>query len=127
MNFLLIQQLQDPDFVASLFIFVAVVVTSLLFLYCYFGKNATESFQTMSDCLFEADWFDVRVDLQKYYIMIVQNAQHPIFYHGFHLAILDLSTFAKVSYYRSILKQSISYYLNIVSDDANGVYLLYGV
>lgn len=81
----------------ALFVFVAGVSSSLLFFYCYFGKIATDSFQTMADCLFEVDWLDVRVDLQKYYIMIIQNARSPIFYHGFHLAILDLSTFTKVS------------------------------
>lgn len=91
------QQLKDPDIMATLFIFIIGVVTSVLFFYCYFGKIATESFQTMSDCLFEVNWQDVCVDLQKHYVLIIQNAQRPIFYHGFHLAILDLSTFTKVS------------------------------
>lgn len=90
------QQLKDLNFEASLFFSVAVVVTSLLFLYCYFGKIATESFLTMSDYLFEADWLDASVDFQKNYILIIQNAQRPIFYHGFQLATLDLGTFAKV-------------------------------
>lgn len=60
----------------------------------------------MSDCLFETDWFDVRVDLQKYYIMIIENTQRPIFYHGFHLVTLDLGTFTRVSQWSRNQNQS---------------------
>lgn len=44
---------------------------SNLFFYCSFGKMATESFEQMADCLFEANWQKLPIQLQKYLIIIV--------------------------------------------------------
>lgn len=73
------------------------VGTSTLFLYCYFGKLTTESYQKMCDCVFEMNWRDQPNKLQKYIILMIQNMQTPIYYHGFEVAKLDLRTFIKVS------------------------------
>lgn len=72
------------------------VSSSNLFLYCFFGKLATESFETMADCLYETNWLDLPVNLQKYFIVMIGNAQIPIHYHGFGVALLNLETFLKV-------------------------------
>lgn len=69
---------------------------SILFLHCYFGKLATDSFLNMTDCLFECNWQDLPIELQKYFIMLIENAQRPLYYHGFKIAVIDLVTFAKV-------------------------------
>lgn len=68
-----------------------------LFIYCSFGKLATESFGQMSNCLFESEWLKLPVKLQKCYIIIIANAQIPLFYHGFDIIVLNLETFASVS------------------------------
>lgn len=70
---------------------------SNLFLYCYFGKLATESFEKMADCLYDCNWYEVSIQLQKFLIIMIANIQKPIYYYGFRLAILNLETFTKVS------------------------------
>lgn len=51
----------------------------------------------MADCLYEANWQELPPELQKNFILMIQNAQRPCFYHGFGMAILNLETFTKVS------------------------------
>lgn len=76
---------------------IAVIVSAAnLFTYCYFGKIATESFEKMSNCLFESNWQAFSVDLQKYIKLMIQNTQQSIFYHGFGMVKLDLMTFTEV-------------------------------
>ena len=69
---------------------------SIMFLYCYFGEMATQSFESISDVLYESNWQNLSLQLQKYYILMIGNAQRPLHYHGFHVSILSLNTFAKV-------------------------------
>lgn len=75
------------------------ISTALLTLYvnCYFGKMATESYTDMSDCLFQSNWQAQSIKLQKYIIIMIGNAQQPYYYHGFNLATLQLETFISVS------------------------------
>lgn len=67
------------------------------FVYCYFGKSATESFLQMADSLYEANWIERSVVVQKYFLLAITNAQRPLFYHGYGIAVLNLDTFTKVS------------------------------
>lgn len=69
---------------------------SIMFVYCYYGEMATGSFENISDALYESDWQNLSLQLQKYYILMIGNAQRPLYYHGFHVSILSLNTFAKV-------------------------------
>lgn len=73
------------------------VGAGLLFPYCYFGERATESFEKMSDCLYESDWPYFSVDLQKTLHLMITNMSKPIRYHGFNIAFLDLRTFIAVN------------------------------
>lgn len=70
---------------------------SNLFVYCYFGKLSTESFEKMSNCVNESNWHELSIDLQKYFVLIIQNIQRPVFYHGSKLIVLNLETFTGVS------------------------------
>lgn len=70
---------------------------SHLFVYCFFGKLATESFEKMAYCLYESNWYGLSVDLQKNFILMIENAQIPIFYHGFEMLVLNLETFTQVN------------------------------
>lgn len=66
------------------------------FLCCFYGKLATESYAKMTDSLFESNWPDLSNHLQKYFILMIANAQRPLKYHGFRIIFLDLETFCKV-------------------------------
>lgn len=90
------------------------VGASNLFIDCFFGKLATESFLEMADCLFESDWQSLSIEFQKYFILMISNAQIPLYYHGFGLAVLNLETFSNVRttlYISAWAKQSFWTYL----------------
>lgn len=90
------QILDHVDFDLLTLLIGAFVCTAILFLYCFYGKLATDSFGSMAVCMFESNWQDLPVDLQKYFILVIGNAQRPLFYHGSGLAVLNLETFTKV-------------------------------
>lgn len=76
---------------------VLVVGIANLFAFCWYGKQATDSFGNMTNLLYEeANWQDLSIQLRKYLIFMIQNTQRPLFYHGFGIAILNLETFLKV-------------------------------
>ncbi|XP_055309884.1 odorant receptor 82a-like [Sitodiplosis mosellana] len=80
---------------------------SNLFVYCYFGKVANESFSEMNDCLYESNWHNLPLDLQKWLPLLIKNTQKPIFYHGFGVAVLQLETLQK------LLKTVFTYYMTL--------------
>lgn len=71
---------------------------SMMFVYCYYGEMANDSFQRMADALYESNWLNLPFHLQKYYVLMMPNAQRSLYYHGFHVCDLSLSTFAKVMF-----------------------------
>lgn len=76
---------------------VAVLENSILFLLCFFGKIATDSFAEMGDIFYGADWQNLSPALQRYFVVIIANAQQPLYYDGFGVAILNLEMFQRVS------------------------------
>lgn len=74
-------------------IFVSLLI---LFMYCYFGKIASESSLGIANLLFQANWQALPVNLQKYFVIMITNAQAQLYYHGFGVAFLNLETFTKV-------------------------------
>lgn len=73
-----------------------IVGTANLYLYCFFGKVATDSFEEMAQCAYDSNWPDIHVDLQKYFVLLIAESQCPIYYHGFQIAFLNLETFLRV-------------------------------
>lgn len=74
-----------------------VVFLSNLFLHCYFGELATESYDKMAESLNDINWTELPIETQKYIILMTANMQRPLHYHGFNVAVLDLKTFSTVS------------------------------
>lgn len=74
-----------------------IVNVMLLFVYCYFGKLATDSYRKMSDCVYDLNWQELPLRLRKY-IILITNMQKTIYYHGFEVAVLNLNTFFRVSH-----------------------------
>lgn len=80
-----------------LMITIAVLVSiSNLFVYSYFGQGANETHMEISDCFFQTEWFYLPNYLQKYFVIIIANAQRPLYYHGFGVANINLNTFIQV-------------------------------
>lgn len=91
------QQLKHIDFNILTIIQSALCVAPSLFVYCYFGKLATESYANIANELYSADWPNLPVKLQKHVLLMITNAQQSHFYDGFGVAILNLQTFMSVS------------------------------
>lgn len=98
----LLQEIKNPDFDIIIIVTVIFVGISTLFSYCYYGKLATESFLKIGDCLFDANWQSLPVQLQKYFVIMIADAQRELYYHGFEVAILNLITFNKVNIFIDI-------------------------
>lgn len=73
------------------------VSLSTLFLYCYFGQVATDCYEGMANTLYESNWLHLPSNLQKYFVLMIANAQIPENYHGFGIAFLNLNTYLRVS------------------------------
>lgn len=68
-----------------------------IFLYCYFGKMASESFEKVADCIYDANWPNISVKLQKDVLIMLSNTQRPLSYDGFGVLVLNLQTFTSVN------------------------------
>lgn len=88
--------MQHSDFKLLQPLISLAVGTGSLYLFCYFGKLTTESFENMSDCTYNSNWQQLDIDLKKYVIFMITNAQQPFRYHGYGMLILNLETFTKV-------------------------------
>lgn len=74
----------------------------VLLTYCFLGTLATDSYQNYADLLYETHWYKLPLNLQKLYILMIANAQKPIYYHGFGIIQLKLNIFIKVMIQNSI-------------------------
>lgn len=83
------QQLQHMNVNMTIVVHAFFAISMTPFLYCYFGKSATDSY-----------WQKLPIELQKYLILMIANMQRPLYYHGFGIAVLDLETFIKVKEWR---------------------------
>lgn len=91
-----------------------------IFGYCAFGKSATEQFDQLPNYLFESNWPNSPLKLQKYFILMLADAQQPMQFVGFRIVILNLETFTKVGRVKSSVQNvrpNVYKILNFFSDD----------
>lgn len=90
------QQLHEmgSDITVLLVAFIVCIANPLM--YCFFGQMATESYAKMAQCSFECNWQQLPLDLQRYLVLMMANAQRPMVYHGFGCVTLNLETFRDV-------------------------------
>lgn len=94
---LLNQAIKHLDLNSYMVLMALLVSGANLFFYCYYGNRSTNDYAQMSHILYESNWNELPVELQKFVKMMIANAQRPLFYHGFHLVILNLETYLKVN------------------------------
>lgn len=79
-----------------------------IFLYCFFGIMASESFEGMADSIYNANWPSIPFKLHKNILIMMLNTQQPLYYEGFGILILNLQTFSSVSKcFKSILHRDL--------------------
>lgn len=89
----------------NLFLMAIVVTIALanLYIYCRLGKEATDYYLRYADEVYKLQWIDMPgEDLKRIVLMIIQNAQRPLNYHGFNCIYLNLETFTKVRKHFSV-------------------------
>lgn len=112
-----------------MYVFGVFIGMSTLSCYCFLGVLATSSFEKMGDSLYESNWMDFPVEMQKHLIVMIAYMQKPIYYHGFGILNVDLVTFVHV---RAVLEQNLhslnfnagSYFF---SADESDLYIFYDV
>lgn len=67
-----------------------------MFIFNYYGKIATESFEKMGECVFECDWYEFPFNFQKNFVLMIAITKKPLRYHGCGLMPLSLDTFRTV-------------------------------
>ena len=85
----------------------SLVALAILLLYCYIGTMASESVANMADCLYEIDWHKFPIKLQKYMVLMIQNARRPLYFRGYGMITLNLETFREVSFSTDLFLQFI--------------------
>lgn len=95
--FLFVQKGRNFDFDTIILIVVAVTNPSWMFLHCFLGKMVTDRYDELSNDLYQSKWYNLPVELQKYFILMLANTQKPLFFDGLGIYVLDLETFASVS------------------------------
>lgn len=80
-----------------IFSFLGIINALLnMFLFCYLGKIASESYKNIAVSSYECNWHALPLDLQKYFIIMIADAQIPLRYHGYGVITLNMETFCNV-------------------------------
>lgn len=77
-------------------ILTIVTGTGNIFLYCFVGSLTTTMFRRYADLSYESLWYKFPVDLQKYSLLIIVDAQRPRIFDGIGFIELNLIFFMKV-------------------------------
>lgn len=87
----------------------SVVIWMLIFyLLCHSGDKVTDHFNTLNDSYYEVLWYRLPVKQQKYFILLILNAQKPIYLEGFSIQNTR-ETFKKVISIISMETRSMKY------------------
>lgn len=75
---------------------------------------ATNNLIKFGDEIFDSDWYELPIEIQKSFILVIANAEKPLYYDGLHMVCLNLPTFAKVSDLRDFHPQVINVLISIL-------------
>lgn len=119
------QQMKHPDVGVFVILIGCSGGLSNLFLYCFFGRRATTNYEAMADCLYESNWLDCPLKLQKCFVILITNTQRPLYYHGFNVALLNLETMTNVIGYFALSCIELKFQLIFFSQMLCAVYSYY--
>lgn len=81
---------------ASVAIFVCLIGLFEVFTYCLYGDKTTSNYEGLAEDLYEKNWYELPNQIKKYFLIMIMSAQKPVYYHGMHLTVLELTVFTKV-------------------------------
>lgn len=82
----------------DLYICLSAVLTTtiILFVYCFYGSNATDVFLEYSNCAYESKWYESPRNAQHSILLVIGNGHRAMRLHGFGMFKVDLGTFTQV-------------------------------
>lgn len=65
-------------------------------IFCYFANWASDRVEENGDTVYDLNWRDYPVDMQKYVVLMLARSQERIEFNGLGLAKCTLESFGKV-------------------------------
>lgn len=90
--------LQSVDFDLYQAFCTLIYSATILIVYCFFGTLSTRTFEKYGEYLYELSWYTLTTKQQKYIVLMIENAQQRLCFHGFHMISLNLETFVSVTF-----------------------------
>lgn len=103
-----LQALKRMDLSVIKFSVVEFESNCIIFIYCSVGSLATDQFHRFGDISYEFEWYKLPIDLQKYFTLIIADAQRPRVFTGFNIIDSNLMMFTKVYFEHIAKRKSIS-------------------
>lgn len=74
------------------------IICSLLWssAFCYFANLVTDRVSMLSDSVYDLNWFDQPMEMQKYIILMMARSQERVYFSGFGLISCSMEIFGKV-------------------------------
>lgn len=68
-----------------------------LALFCYHANFASDRVACIGYNIYDWNWFEYPVELQKYTILVIAQSQEPVYFVGFNLIRCTMEVLGKVS------------------------------
>lgn len=73
-----------------------VTLMPFLFLVCYVGEHVTTVYLDLKDSIYNISWFLCPLDLQRYIVPMLMNADKPVYFESFGTLNCTNDTFKRV-------------------------------
>lgn len=105
----------QSSFEMAKILFQIVCITASLmwpYLYCYYATFACDRVASIGDTVYNSNWYNQSVEMQRRNILIIAYSQQPVHFTGFNLFPCTLEIFGHVSIkFIPLIFQPLIYYL----------------
>lgn len=84
----------------------AIIVTFLLFIYCWLGSIIALSALQINNAIYNSIWYSQSIDVQKSILLMIIRSQKPFYLTGYHMLRSSLEDFGNVNnlfFHKSLL------------------------
>lgn len=103
-NFFVFDQIIESGDIIGIIQTVLLVFVSLFpfFVFCHFGGNLTYQFENVGDNLYQLEWYEYPMEVQKRLPIIIASTQKSIYMRGYGDTRSTYSVFKKVIFIKFI-------------------------
>lgn len=118
----------DTDAVVY-FTMILAIVFFWPYFYCHFATMASDRMSNIGNVVYDSNWYEFPLELQKNCILIMVQAQQNVYITGFELIRCTLLSYQRVLYeIGAVIQQTVqsffSFYRSVVDDQIIGLILL---